>query len=261
MVWRGLCLAVALTAGIGQGNGQAEKTVLMAPDAHPTFDVATIKLSDPASHRQGINTRGNHIGAQGQTLTSLMMFAYGVHHQQIVGGPAWMSDDKYDIDGVADVPGEPGLKQMQEMFRKLMVDRFGLQFHADKREITYYAIRVAKGGAKLPKSTSADDEPPDQTGNGDAKGMSMKFTNNSMSDFRLGMQYFLDKPVVNETGLEGRYTFVLKWAPDDLKGVPDADTPPGLFTAIQEQLGLKLEVAKGPVDVMVMDRVLRPSAN
>jgi uncharacterized protein (TIGR03435 family) len=75
------------------------------------------------------------------------------------------------------------------------------------------------------------------------------------------MQYFLDKPVVNETGLEGRYTFGLKWVPDDLKGTVDGDGPPGMFTAIQEQLGLKLEATKGPVDVMVMDRVTRPSAN
>jgi len=88
----------------------------------------------------------------------------------------------------------------------------------------------------------------------------MKFTNNSMSDFRLGMQYFLDKPVVDETGIDGRYSFVLKWTPDDMKGA-DGDGPPALFTAVQEQLGLKLEATKGPVEVMVMDRVLRPSAN
>ena len=261
MVWRGICLAAALLAGAGSSSAQSEKAPLMAPGAHPSFDVATIKLADPASHRQGIDSNGAHVGAQGQTLKSLMMFAYGVHGQQIVGAPAWMSDDKYDIDGIADLPGEPDLKQMQEMFRKLMVDRFGLQFHADKREMTYFAIRVTKGGPKIGERTSDPDPRPDQTGNGDAKGMTMKFTNNSMSDFRLGMQYFLDKPVVNETGLDGRYTFALKWVPDDMKGAVDGDGPPGLFTAIQEQLGLKLEATKGPVDVMVMDRVTRPSAN
>jgi len=254
-------LSWGILLATGVGYGQVEKAPLMAPDAHPSFDVATIKLSDPASHRQGINSRGNHVGAQGQTLKSLMMFAYAVHGNQIVGGPSWMSDDKYDIDGIADLPGEPDLKQMQEMFRKLMVDRFGLQFHPDNKEMTYYAIRVTRGGPKLGNRTTDPDPRPDQTGNGDAKGMTMKFTNNSMSDFRLGMQYFLDKPVVNETGLDGRYDFVLKWVPDDLKGAVDGDGPPSMFTAIQEQLGLKLEVAKGPVDVMAMDRVTRPSAN
>jgi uncharacterized protein (TIGR03435 family) len=261
MIRRLIGFVGAVGLGLGMAVGQGVPAALMPADAHPSFDVSTIKLSDPASHRQGINSNANHVGAQGQTLKSLMMFAYGVHGQQIVGAPGWVSEDKYEIDGRADVEGEPNLKQMQEMFRKLLVDRFGLQFHPAKHEMTYYAIRVAKGGAKLGPVSTNPDPPPDQSGNGDAKGMTMKFTDNSMSDFRLGMQYFLDKPVVNETGLDGRFTFTLRWTPDDFKGTTDGDGPPGMFTAIQEQLGLKLEVSKGPVDVMVLDRVTRPSAN
>ena len=231
----------------------------MAKAAHPVFDVVTIKLSDPASHRQGIGYHGHQVDATGQTLLSLMMFAYGVHPRQIVDEPAWASSDKYDIAGVADVPGEPNLKQMQEMYRKLFADRFGLKLRREQREMAYYALTVAKGGAKIAKAKDGDDASPDQSGQGHGY-MEMRFTANLMSDFALGMNYFADRPIVNETGLEGRYDFTLKWLPD-ASPEPEGGQVPGLFTAMQDQLGLKLEPRKGPVDVLAVVKVERPSAN
>ncbi len=114
-------LTTALTAMQGQTPRQ------MAKDARPTFEVATIKLSDPDSRRQGIGYPGHLVDATGQTLKSLIMFAYGVHGKQIVDEPAWASSDRYDISGVADGPGEPGSKQMQERDQELFAERFGLQ--------------------------------------------------------------------------------------------------------------------------------------
>ena len=242
---------------VGSAAGQAQPR--MPPDAHPAFEVATIRLSDPASTRQGINGDAHGMQLHGQTVTSILMFAYGVHKTQIVEGPAWRSTDKYNIEGVSTVRGEPDLKQMQEMLRGLLADRFGLKVHHDKREMTYYGIEVSKGGPKLVKAADQD-ATPDQTGNGDKNGMLMKFTANTMPDFALGMQYFLERPVVDETGLSGRWDFTLKWMPDS-QTAADANASPGLFTAMQEQLGLKLDAKKGPVDVVVIDALTRPSEN
>ena len=252
-----MLLLLVLTAALRCAHGQAPGQ--MVKGAHPTFDVATIKLSDPDSHRQGIGYHGRQVDATGQTLKSLMMFAYGVHGKQIVDEPAWASSDRYDIAGVADVPGEPDLKQMQEMYQKLFADRFGLQLRHEQREMTYYALTVAKGGAKIAKAKDGDEASPDQTGEGHGY-MEMRYTANLMSDFALGMNYFTDRPVVDETGLKGRYDFALKWMPDSLTDRGDAQVP-GLFTAVQDQLGLKLELKKGMVDVLAVQAVKRPSEN
>jgi uncharacterized protein (TIGR03435 family) len=104
------------------------------------------------------------------------------------------------------------------------------------------------------------DATPDQEGNGGKNGMEMTFTANTMPDFALGMEYFVDRPVVDETGLAGRWDFTLKWMPDTMVAT-DASGPPGLFTAMQEQLGLRIEAKKGPVDVVVIDGLTRPSEN
>jgi uncharacterized protein (TIGR03435 family) len=240
-------------------SSSAQAPVQMAKDAHPTFEVVTIKLSDPDSHRQGIGYHGHKVDATGQTLKSLMMFAYGVHGKQIVDEPAWAASDKYDIAGVADVPGEPNLKQMQEMYQKLFAERFGLQLRHEKRDMSYFAITVAKGGVKIAKAKDGDDASPDQTGKGHGY-MEMRYTANLLSDFALGMNYFTDRPVVDETGLPGRYDFTLKWMPNTTVESSDSQVP-GLVTAMQEQLGLKLEGKKGPVDVLAVQKVERPSEN
>jgi uncharacterized protein (TIGR03435 family) len=230
----------------------------MDPKAHPTLEVATIKLSDPAGTNQGIGNNGNRLRLTRETLTSMMMFAYGVQAKQIVGGPDWMSEQAYDVRGVPNHPGEPSLKQMQELVTGLMVDRFALKIHREQRDLPHLALVVAKAGPKLERSKAGPDEQPDQTGNGSDKGMSMTYTNNSMPDFVLGLNYFVTRPVVNQTGLTGRYTFTLKWTPDSMTGLHD-DAAPALYTALEEQLGLKLEPAKGPVEVIVIDHVERPS--
>jgi uncharacterized protein (TIGR03435 family) len=241
-------------------SASAQAPAQMAKDAHPTFEVVTIKLSDPDSHRQGIGYYGHTVDATGQTLKSLMMFAYGVHGKQIVDEPAWVSNDKYDISGVADVPGEPNLKQMQEMYQKLFAERFGLQLRHEKRDLSYFALIAAKGGAKIAKAKDGDDATPNLNGERHGTMMEMRYTANLLSDFALGMNYFTDRPIVDETGLTGRYDFTLKWTPDTTAERQDAQIP-GLFTAMQEQLGLKLEGKKGPVDVLAVQKVERPSGN
>ena len=192
------------------------------------------------------------------TVATIFLVAYGIHGKQIVGGPAWFSKDRYDINGVPDVPGVPSLKQMQAMYQKLLADRFHLIFHREVREIPIYALTVAKGGAML---KPADPNENLNTGNSGGGGQrTLKFTNMSMPDFALNMNFYEDRPVIDQTALPGRYDFTLRWT-SDVSAENEPGAPPSLFTAIKEQLGLRLDAVKGPAEVFVIDRVERPSAN
>lgn len=167
-----------------------------------------------------------------------------------------------------DGEGQPNDKQWKSMVQKLLADRFQLAFHRDKKELPAYALVVAKTGPKLTKSE------------GDPNGLPGLFfrglgvlpaRNANMADFAGLMQSaVLDRPVVDQTGLSGRFDFELKWTPDEtqfgalgMRPAPseNPDAPPGLFTAIQQQLGLKLDSVKIPVEVFVIDRVEKPSEN
>ncbi len=240
--------------------GQEREVEPMAKDAHPSYEVATIKPSDPDDGKSGFHTMGHRLFLENEPMDRLIAFAYAIHPKQIVDGPEWFSKDRYDINGVPDIDGQPSVQQQREMLQKLLAERFGLKFQRAKRDLSIFAITVAKGGPKLAASKSDPNSLLDQTGSGNGVEQMWKFTNNSMADFAQGMQYFLDRPVVDETGLKGRFDFKLEWTMDgSLNNDPKA--PPGLFTAVQEQLGLKIEGTKGPADVLVIDHVERPSAN
>ena len=267
---RAILLAVALALPAARNtiaqqntNGAAQQSIVpmspMAADAHPSFEVATIKPADPNELKGNFRIGGHRIYIENQSVDSLLSVAYAIHQKQIVDGPAWLGT-RYDIVGQADVAGVPNLHQIQEMLQKLLASRFDLTFHREKRELSIYAITVAKGGPKLAKSANNSNGLPAQSGSGSGGQLIRKFTNNSMSDFALGMQAFLDKPVVDETGLAGRYDFVLKWTPDELN-TSDPNAPPGIFTAVQEQLGLKLEPTRGTTDVLVISHIERPTEN
>ena len=240
----------------------------MALDADPSYEVVTVKPSDPNDGNRGFQTRGRHLLAANETVNDMISFAWGIHAKQIVGGPAWFSTDHYFVDGVPDVPGEPSLTQFRSLIRKMLEDRFGLKVHNDKRELSVYALTEAKGGPKLTKSLGNPNGPPNDNFSTSAY---MKETNTTMGEYAKAMQYVLDRPVLDQTGLEGRWDFLLKWTPDEsqftamgYKIPPPSDNPnapPGLFAAIQEQIGLKLEAVKAQADVLVVDAVQRPSAN
>jgi uncharacterized protein (TIGR03435 family) len=177
----------------------------------------------------------------------------------VVDAPAWTGTARYDIEGTTDTPGEPSQRQQQEMLQKLLAERFGLKFHHQQRELPVYAIRIAKGGPKLPPPANPDAEP-DQSASSHGTEVTVIITSGSMADFILGMQFFLDRPLVDQTLLTGRYDFKLRYTHDEVRAT-DPDAPPGKFTAIQEQLGLKLDAVKAAIDVFVIDHVEQPSAN
>ena len=195
---------VATAPLIAQDTPAAVPVGRMPADAHPVLEVATIKLHDPASHHQGFNFEGSRYVVRNQSVASLIMFAYAIHPKQIVDGPDWVRTDRYDIEGKPDVAGEPNLKQQQEMLKKLLAERFGLKVRPDKRDLSVYAITVAKGGPKLTATASADAEA-DQEGEGHGTEMTQIYTSATMKDFAMGMNFFMDRPVIDETGLTGKY--------------------------------------------------------
>jgi uncharacterized protein (TIGR03435 family) len=253
-------LAGAMLVALTGAFGQEQEVAPMAKDAHPSFEVATIKPSDPVDQSSGFHTSGHRLFYENEPMEQLIAFAYGVHAKQIVGAPEWFSKDRYDIKGVPDVEGQPNQEQQQEMLRKLLAERFGLKFHREKRELSIFAVTVAKGGPKMKANTSDPNGLPDQTGSNNGAEQMWRFTNNSTADFASMMQYFLDRPVIDQTELKGRYDFMLQWTTDaTLNNDPKA--PPGLFTAVQEQIGLKITPTKGAAEVLVIDHAERPDAN
>jgi uncharacterized protein (TIGR03435 family) len=242
----------------------------MPADAVPKFDVVTVKPSDPNRPGKLFTVRGRHVMTINTTLNDIITFAYGLHAKQIVGAPAWFATDKFDIDGVPDVEGQPSSKQFKLLFQSVLTDRFKLTFHHDKKELSVYALTVGKSGPKMTETIHKPTEPVNFLFRG--KAGALMVTNATMKDFCDGMQSaVMDKPVVDHTGLTPRYDFNLNWTPDESQfesmggfkppATEDPNAPPALSTAMQEQLGLKFEATKAPADVFVIDKVEKPSAN
>ncbi len=241
----------------------------MPADANPSFEVATIKPSRPETPGQSITIRGRTFATQNQTVAGMMTFAYGLHPDQIIGGPDWMRSDRFDISAEPEGTGMPNDRQWKSMLSKLLADRYKLTFHKDKKELAVYALTMLKTGHKLTANTT------------DVNGLPGLFfrglgvfpvRNATMTEFAGTMQaVVLDRPVIDQTGITGRYDFTLQWTPDETQfggrggqAPPPADpstAPPGLFTAIQEQLGLKLDATKMSADVFVIERLEKPTSN
>jgi uncharacterized protein (TIGR03435 family) len=248
------------TAALAASTAIAQSPIKpMASDAHPSFEVATIKPHDPNSHRQGWHVRGDRFLIEDQTVTSLMMYAFSIDKHQVADVPDRLGNAHYDIEGTIDTPGEPSLRQQQEMIQKLLADRFQLKFHHEQRELPVYAIQLAKGGAKLKPATHPDVEA-NQDASSHGSEVTVTFTSATLADFILGMQFFLDRPLVDQTGLTGKYDIAVRYTYDEDHAL-DPNAPPGIFTAIQEQLGLKLDAVKAPANVIVIDHIEPPSAN
>lgn len=237
----------------------------MAADVSPEFEVATVKPTDPNNMRQSFSINGRHFSAHRNTLHGMIMFAYGVHPRQITGLPGWADSAFFDIEGQPDQPGEPSLDQWKVMLQKLLAERFQLTLHREKKELAVYTLVLAKNRPKLTKAEGASNDIPDQGMRG--RGLLVE-RNANMDNFASMLQSsVLDRPVVDETGLKGRFDFTLRWTPDGFqsagsgKAADNPDAPPDLFTAIQEQLGLKLESTKAPADVLVVDKIEKPSEN
>jgi len=262
-------VAIAL---LGVSSGLFAQSPAKRP-AFDAFEVATIKPTDPDSKGRVIRMRSvNRLYATGFTVQALIAAAYSLTPRAILGGAAWTDSDRYDI--LASTPGDiqPNQDEQMAMLRKLLTDRFQLAFHRESKELQVFAITVAKGGSKLKPSTAPPGKPPELVNviYPEEKGgvhVMLPARNATMAQFAEEMQRaVVDRAVVDQTGLSGPYDFDLEWTPDDSQfggKLPRSveSTKPSLFTAMQEQLGLRLEPTKGLVQALVIDRVDRPSEN
>jgi bla regulator protein blaR1 len=242
-----------------------------------TFDVASVK-PNKSSETGGFiqRMRGGTFNVGNQTLLQLIRFAYGIQGLQLVGAPDWMATERFDIvaKASADLPAAPGQPSPEAlMLRSLLEDRFRLAIHRETRPMPIYALVVARVDGRLgpqirrpandycaQRAKEADKAPPPPMGTGPVCGIRGSNTELTGGDFPMaGLARFLageaGKPVVDRTGLTGGWDFELKWSPPDTPN-PDPDRP-SIFTALQEQLGLRLDATTGPLEVLVIDRVER----
>jgi uncharacterized protein (TIGR03435 family) len=262
-------------------------------EKRPSFEVATIKPSDPGQRGQQImNQPGGRLVIRGMPVLGMVTFAYNVRSFQVIGGPGWTSNDRWDIEARAEegsipppvFPPDPSKPNpMALRLQSLLEDRFQLKLHRETKEQPIYELSIAKSGPKIKLN---DDQTPFQppergappppslqpgtlprfsmrVGRGNLEAVSMDI--NSVVQT---LSNLLGRTVVDKTGLKGFYDVKMTWTPDPaLQGPPGGDAPPvdpsgpSIFTAIQEQLGLKLDSTKGPVDVIVIDTVQKPSEN
>ena len=267
----GIMLAIAAPV-----HAQMKQAVL-------SFDVVTVKPSDPQKEHLALYWRqGDGLKWDGVTLTAMVANAYGVSpivKGQIEGGPAWMGSRVFDILGKVDAVTAARWSRMTQaavdeerrsLMRSLLADRFQLKFHHETRELPVLVLRLAKSGSKLQSPQPEHDlqagTPQSRInflGRGQWEGHSALISNLARS--LASEPEIAGRPVVDKTGLTGGYDFTLRWTPDVPASGADQVDPnaqwPSLFTAINEQLGLKLTSEKQPIDILVVDSVEMPNEN
>jgi uncharacterized protein (TIGR03435 family) len=219
------------------------------------FEVASIRLHTGPVHRVGGMPSGPRLVMEAMSLRNLVGYAYDVKDYQIAGTKDWMETDRYDISAKAEGDGQRSRVEFREMMQSLLAERFHVVLHHESREMPVYALTVSKGGPKL------KDSPPDakQMLLMESVNRSIRLTVTKGSMDQLVTQFSnsngVDRPAVDHTGLTGLYDYKLEWG---LSSDPDTVS---IYTAIQEQLGLKFEPTRAPIDSLLVDHAERPGEN
>ena len=296
-----VAVAVPITFSLASAEqsralSQAQSTATVAPVF--VYEVASIKPAKSGS--RGSTTRATPDGFTATNVSPMKLFlsAYGVQLDQIVGAPSWVDSDRYDVDAKMEGSVADALQKLnqyertiarQHMMEALLVDRFNLKIHRESKELPVYTLVIAKNGSKIQEAKADEPTPTGPRGDSFGRGsmiMSAGGKSGARSQILTGqaapiasliriLTAVLERPVLDKTGLTGLYDVKLEWWADDSEiqaapsGASSSQTPtapsgsggPNLFTAIQQQLGLKLESGKGPVEIIAIDHVERPSGN
>jgi uncharacterized protein (TIGR03435 family) len=233
-------------------NSAIPLLLLSALSAYPpsaSFDVASIKPSTAEPGSSGVDTDKGLLRMQNVTLRRCMMSAYAVPERQILGGPKWIDDLRYDI--IARTSRMDDGVDLMAMLQSLLAERFRLTLHHGTQSLPGYSLTVIKGGVKATPS------PSDAGGSSTSGGRgSIEAKGATMARLAMRLSNLLGAPVVDMTEEKRRFDFSLHWVPDQMlagSGAAEAPTGPSLYTALQEQMGLKLESRKVPVEVLVID--------
>jgi len=228
--------------------------------AAQSFDVASIKLHAGLVTTVDLSISGTRVTVSAMTLADLIADAYNVKFYQVSGGPKWAHSDPWDIIAKGQGDGILTRYQVRKMVQSLLADRFRVKLHRETREMAVYAVVLGlggKGGPKL-KVSAPDAVSTLQVSGGKGGRIQIMTTKGTMEQLVDQLSANLHRPVLDKTGLTGSYDYKLEWAREDAASNSDA---PSIFAALQEQLGLRLEAMKAPVETMVIDRVEKPSEN
>jgi uncharacterized protein (TIGR03435 family) len=254
---------IAILILAGAGSVWQDKT-----DTKPKleFEVASIKPSKPGADGGGIRAMpgGQTYQAESAPVDLMITLMWKLNESQVVGGPDWLRKDLWDVHAKADSPHS--LDDLHTMFQNMIIDRFKLQFHWDTRNLSMFALVEDKSGNKITVNPSPETFDFPLKGAGFGKLQAVHCNLLYFTWFISGFPW-INRPVVDETGLDKSkfYDFTLDFEPELPDGIDRNKLPPApgpdFFTAIREQLGLRLEARKGPVPVMVIDSAEKPSDN
>jgi uncharacterized protein (TIGR03435 family) len=222
-------------------------------NAVPRFEVASVKPAAAGRPGGGLITGHGRITVSSETLKRCIMGAYGVGPNLIAGGPAWLDSDRFEIVATSG-RGEDGDRELMVMLRTLLAERFKLAVHRETRSMAALVLEVAKGGPKLEKAE--DGAGSTQNGRGLIEARVI-----TMTRFAEVLSRQTDLPVVDRTGLEGSFNLKLSFRPENARPGDEAMERPALVDAVQQQLGLRLESRKMPIEVLMIDHAEKPSEN
>ena len=228
-----------------------------------TFEVASVKRARAGDSRGSTFQfmPGGGLQVTNGTLKGIIETAYDVRDFQISGGPGWLNSEAWDISARSSPSGDNGMNETRRRLQALLAQRFRLKVHREMRELPVYALTIARGGARLSEGDASKTSEGPRTGIRKECGQ-MKATLASMANLTVYLARQLDRPVLDRTDLSGRYNFELDWIPDAGPcPSPAAGDAASIFTALEEQLGLKLESTKDPVETIVVDYAEKADAN
>lgn len=253
-----------------------------APAAMPAFDVVSIKPYGPDDMMIGIRSTADGIAVTGMPMHMILREAFGVSNDRLIGEPAWVNTARFDVDAKVAAEDAAKFKAITERQRWAMLlpaleDRCELKIHHETREALVYTLIVARGGIKMqpssPAPAGAKANPRRSEMSADSKGITLVGHKADITAIVRAVSLAIGSTVVDKTGLTGTYDYRLEYAPESRAGMPAMHTPdvgpsappeisgPSIFTAVQEQLGLKLEAKKEKVDVIVIDHIEQPAPN
>jgi uncharacterized protein (TIGR03435 family) len=239
--------AITGMVGLALSNGARAQS--------PVFEVASIRRNLNGGMNTQINISGGRLAVTNGSLKTLIRNAYDILGFQLAGEPRWMDTDMYDIVATTGSSEKIPPDQFKLLLQNLLADRFALKVHWETRETSIYALMLDKNGPKF-KESSGTQEPGINTSKGSGRGR-MQGTGEPISILTSNLGNQLGAIVLDKTGLPGVYDWTLEWGLD-----PTADsTEPSIFTALREQLGLRLNSQKGPMETLVIDSVKKPSEN
>jgi uncharacterized protein (TIGR03435 family) len=241
-VWKALLMAIAISVALF-AQKRSDKV---------EFEVVSIKPADPAAPGHMAQLTPGGFRGRNLRLFELIMNAWHLNQDQLIGGPKWLETAGWDID--ARFPAGTGPAESPQMMQAMLADRFRLLTHRETRMLPVYALTVAKSGIKLRAG--------DGRGGMSAGPRLIRYGSGTMGELASQLSSYLGREVIDQTGITGQYAISLSFAPVD-PGAGDAtqDPAPSIFQALQDQAGLKLESTKGPVEVLVIDHAERPTPN